>query len=188
MNWWSLLKCGFEPHEYFDPHEDLSWRLSGHPWRVLHKGSLRIPVFRKRRGDRGLHQQHLARMAAYCHLIETAEGHAAPYGIILFGSDYDGVTVPNTEANRHVLRTGLLEARQVIESNQPAAPPSSWCQRCPNGWPKVYRRRKTDTRLGGQEWPPVLTRGVDGRKYHSACGDRFGDVPRHERAKEKGLC
>ena len=114
VNWWSLLKAGFSSVEYEDAHEDPALRFSGKPWRVLHKGSLRIPVFRKRAGKPELHQQQLARMAAYCHLIVQAEGSHSPYGIVLFDDGYDGVTVPFTRENRELFQRTLRRARELF--------------------------------------------------------------------------
>ena len=94
VNWWRLVKSGFTPVEYEDPHEDPQLRLAGRPWRVLHDGSLRIPVFRKWQGKTELGDQQVARVVAYCHLIETAEGGTSPYGVVLFGdASWFNVTV-----------------------------------------------------------------------------------------------
>lgn len=194
VNWWGMMKCGFTPVEYEDPHEDADWKLVGKPWRVLHKGSLRIPVFRKRCGKEQLHPQHFARMAAYCHLIEIAEGGNAPYGIVLFGKGYDGLTVPNTEENRSTFQRALLNIRRLIEAVQtdgekPDVPKQGRvCRECDRGRPRIYRKGITDTVLDGILLPAFCTRGEDWKHYHSTCGDRFGGVPLHDRAKEKRLC
>jgi hypothetical protein len=118
VNWWSLLKSGFTPVEYEDPHEDMSWHLAGKPWRVLHKGSQRIPVFRKRSGKAEVYLQHIVRLTAYCHVVEKAEGNSAPYGVILFRDGYDGVTIPNSAENRELLCRELAEARRLLEAVQ----------------------------------------------------------------------
>jgi hypothetical protein len=194
VNWWELLKAGFTPVAYEDPHEDRSWNLAGRPWRVLHKGSLRIPVFRKRRGKAELYPQHFARIAAYCHLIETAEGGEAPYGIVLFGSEYEGVTVPDVHENRAEFHFALHSARRLIEAAHSAGlmpdlpKPATACHDCPWGRPHVHVPGVTETSLGGKQLPPLRTRGTDKRLYHSECGDRFRWVPPHDRAREKGMC
>lgn len=193
VNWWSLLKAGFTSVEYEDPHEDAGRRIVGRPIRVLHYDSLRIPVFRKRSGKESMGPQHAARMAAYCHLVETAEGGSAPYGIILFGSGYDGVTILNTDENREAFENALLRVRRMmeavpIEGAPPEVPPRmTGCTGCHLGRPRVYRKGITDTVLDGRRLPPYRTRGKDRRLYHSKCGDRFRWVPPHERADEKGL-
>jgi hypothetical protein len=193
VNWWGLLKAGWTAVEYEDPHEDPQWRVSGKPWRVLHKGSLRVPVFRKRRGNDRLYPQHLARMAAYGHLIEVAEGATVPYGVVLFGDGYEGITVPNSDEHGRIFEQGLHDARRLFEAVESAGvvpdipQPTTVCHACPWGRPRVYRPGITDTELDGTRLPPYRTRGEDGRLYHSPCGDRFGWVPPHDRAAEKGL-
>ena len=194
VNWWSLLKCGFTPVEYQDPHEDASWHLAGKPWRVLHKGAHRIPVFRKRWGKAEVYPQNVARMAAYCHVIEKAEGSSAPYGIILFGNGYDGVTIPNSAGNQESFRQALTRARRLVEAVQteglmPDLPVrSTVCHACRLGLPRVYRKGITDTELDGRQLPAYRTRGEDRRVYHSICGDRFRWVPPHDVAAARGLC
>jgi hypothetical protein len=194
VNWWSLLKSGFTPVEYEDPHENPDWNLAGKPWRVLHKGSLRIPIFRKRAGKAVLYTQHFARMAAYCRLIETVEGGSAPYGVVLFGDGYVGVTIPSTEENRELFREALLDARRLVEATQTegltvdAPRRATLCHECHVGRPRAYRKGITDTMLDGERFPAYGTRGEDGRYYHSRCGDRFRWLPPHDRARRKRLC
>ena len=107
--------------------------------------------------------------------------------------DYEGVTVPNTSANRQAFYEGLRRVRRFItavESERliPDIPrDESICRGCHRGFPRVYRKGETDTELAGRKLPPYLTKGDDQRLYHGTCGDRFGWVPDHERAREKGL-
>lgn len=193
VSWWSLLKSGFDPVEYADAHSDMDWKLAGNPWRVLVKGSLRIPVFRKRFGEPELFPQHFVRMAAYCHLIESCEGAESPYGIVLFGDGADGVTVPNTVLNGEKLKDHLKQARRILKSAErdqivPDRPRRSGpCQNCPLGRPQIHRHNWTVTQLNGQRVPPFLTTGKDGEAYHSECGDRFGWVPPHNEARMNKL-
>ena len=90
VNWWGLRKSGFDSLEYEDPHEDVDWRVAGGPWRVLQDGPRLIPVFRKRRGKPQVNPQQVARMAAYCHLMEVAEKAESPYAVVLFGDGLRG--------------------------------------------------------------------------------------------------
>ena len=46
VDWWSLLKAGFEPVTYERPFRHPELPLEGCPWRVLERGSIRIPVIR----------------------------------------------------------------------------------------------------------------------------------------------
>lgn len=194
VHWWSLLKAGFAFRDYVKPHDDREWNLIGHPWGVLESGATRIPVFRKLDGKEELHHQHTVRMAAYCRLMEACQGGRAPYAIILFGDGYDGVTIPNTNANRATFEQALAQARRVlasVESDQlvPEQPANlTICSGCHVGEPRVYREGESETVLRGETWIPMTKAGVDGRSYHSRCGDRFHWVPPHNQAKELKLC
>lgn len=159
VNWWELRKSGFDALEYEDPHEDPDWRIAGGPWRVLQDGPRLIPVFRKRRGKPELKRQQLARMAAYCHLMEVAEQAESPYAVVLFGDGYEGVTVPNTSDNRETFHDGLRRLRRFITAVEsegliPDIPgDQSICRRCHRGFPRVYRKggdryRAAGTRAG----------------------------------------
>ena len=194
VNWWGLLKSGFQPQQYEGAHEVSAWQLCGHPWRVLVKGSLRIPVFRKRRGKPEIYPQHKARMTAYCRLLEESEGGQSPYGVVLFGYGYDGVAIPNTGEHRQLLAEGLRDTRQLLmdvttAGLMPDIPrPANVCHNCPLGRPHSYRPGESETVLNGVQLPAYRTRGEDRRQYHSICGDRFRWVPPHDRAGEKRLC
>jgi len=52
INWWGLIKAGFESIEMRGPLRDPTLKLVGKPWRVLQFGSRRIPVIRKKNDDR----------------------------------------------------------------------------------------------------------------------------------------
>lgn len=195
VNWWSLLAAGFDSVPYRDTLKDYSWRVAGKPWRVLRKGSLRIPVWR-RRGDTEnqtkIRGQHYARMAAYCRLIEKAEGGSSPYGIILFGNTYDGIAIPNNRGSRSAFNKGLRGAREIITDKRrgrdPLPPrPETICNGCPLGKPFAYRPGESDNRPGRLNTTPYLVTGEDSRSYHSECGDRFRWIPPHQKAIAKGL-
>ena len=109
FNWWDLRKAGYEVDRMPEPMIDRSHRLAGRPWRVLRKGGLRIPVFRKHRGDRSVHSQHRVRIAAYCHLIEACEGSSAPFGLVMFAGSYDVVVVPNNAANNSAFASPRIQ-------------------------------------------------------------------------------
>lgn len=192
VNWWSLRKAGFSVIRYEDAYHGNEAKLSGHPWRILQKGPLRIPVFRKRQGTPEVYPQHFVRMAAYCHLIETCEGAESPYGIVLFEDGCDGLTVPNSSANQQLFVAALLRARRIMESldsevGVPDRPPSTVCRACPVGRPVQYIPGLTDTVVKDRTVQPYLTRGHDRRLYHSPCGDRFDWVPPHECARGRKL-
>lgn len=195
VNWWSLLKAGFVPVSYEQPFREGYLKLIGKPWRVLQRGSVRIPVFRKRSSDTKLHRQHLLRVAAYAYLIRQCEGGEVPYGVILFGDGCDGVAVPVNADENQKLEIALKRTRQtqtLVEEASIGMPPSpemtDVCHGCPFGLPRRYAKRRTETQLRGATLAPFLTEGEDGKLYHSTCGDRFRWVPPHETAKVKRLC
>jgi hypothetical protein len=161
INWWSLLNAGFQPITPQDMYRDEQWHLAGCPWRILVKGNLRIPVFRKRFSDgpvgKKLFPQHYARMAAYCHLIEKSERASSPYGIILFGKTPKGVTVPYQRREKGTLRKSILDTRATLTSIGSNFVPSmpanlEQCKKCPHS--------KRDRLTGA-----------------SPCGMRFGWIP-----------
>ncbi|MFM9963586.1 MAG: hypothetical protein ACKV2Q_20455 [Planctomycetaceae bacterium] len=193
FNWWELRKAGFEVVPVRESLRDDTLRLAGRPWRILQRGSLRIPVFRKHRGERQLRPQHRARLAAYGHLIEETEGLTAPFGVLMFADSYDVLVVMFTEPVRSEFHHGLtatrdLLSRFVLLRDDPGHPSeASVCKLCPLGRPVVHRPGQTDTKRGTTTLPAFRTRGVDGREYHSPCGDRFHWIPSHDRAREKKL-
>jgi hypothetical protein len=185
VDWWELHKAGFEV--YMPPRklEDEQLRLVGRPWRILRRGGEQIPVFKKRADGENatsIYEQHYARMAAYCRLLESCTGSQSPYGIILFGYTFRGVAI-NAGAASKSLRTGLANAREAIRQAKrgeiPPAPVAAWCSGCPHGKPFV--KRNAETRVIGK----VI--GIDGREYRSECGDRFSWIPPHAKALEKQL-
>ncbi|MAT70846.1 MAG: hypothetical protein CMJ58_15130 [Planctomycetaceae bacterium] len=191
VTWWGLLNAGFESIPYKEVLRDERWRCAGKPWRVLRHGSVRIPVFRLKGNTSRLYRQHYARMAAYCHLIQTCEGAESPYGIVLLPNSYDGLTVPNSPASGKAFHQGLLEARRVVRESvsrnqDPPRPGNSrLCHACKIGRPRVYRMGITTTTRNGSTLPAYCFRGVDRRDYHSPCGDRFRWGPPHQRFFEK---
>jgi hypothetical protein len=192
INWWSLLKSSYESIRYKESLRDTEWRLAGKPWRVLRKGSKRIPIFRMRSGEPRIYPQHRARMAAYCHLLERSEGAESPYGIVIYpGESYDGLAIANQPGTRKIFHNQLKKARSVIlnASHNIDPPPgdSHKCKNCPCGRPFVYRPGQTENISYGNPLPVYGRDGVDERMYHSACGDRFRWVPPHAKAFEKEL-
>ena len=192
VNWWELHKAGFRSVSYQDYLFHADWKLRGRPWRVLRRGSVRIPVFRKLHGDSTLHRQHSVRIAAYCDLIEECEGAESPYGVVLFGKGFDGVAIGNTPEIQCLFHSELLNVRKVIRQSQdgekpPEPPAKSLCYRCPVGRPIVHRPHETEHAYYDRLLPVKAFRGKDGQRYHSHCGDRFRWLPPHERSEAKEL-
>ncbi len=197
VNWWQLLKAGFDPVERREALFDPGLRIAGKPRMVLRRGATCIPVFRKRRGDRELYPQHHARLAAYAHLLKTFEQVQVPYGVIMFGDSEEGVAVPITEYAVRVFEQGLADALRLVSTlaRQPVVPDRparlSLCAKCHLGRPRLYRPGKSETVLRGAVLEPFLTMARQTKKkYHSDCGDRYGQfgwVPPHELAQAMGL-
>jgi hypothetical protein len=121
VNWWSLLKAGFDSIRVQEILRDEGTKLAGKPWRVLRQGSLRIPVIKLEAeqfeaGRFWVYPQHKIRLAAYSHLLATSEGGEVPYGIALFGDSFDGVAIPMTvELKKEVLQQ-LEAAREILRA------------------------------------------------------------------------
>jgi hypothetical protein len=140
VKWWGLINAGFRPIRPQDQYRDPQWHLAGCPWRILVKGDLRIPVFRKRpskgnSGDR-LFKQHYTRMAAYCHLLEKCEHAQSPYGIVLFGNSHKGLTVPSQPGTKKTFHDSLVSARRTIATIPQVLPQhpanTQTCVLCPH--------------------------------------------------------
>ncbi len=191
VNWWTLRKSGFDclrPEKMHDPDA----RLTGRPWRLLVQGRhIRIPVVKKHRGRAVCRPQHIVRLAAYCHLIEACEGGQAPFGILLFADSYDGLIIPFTQGHRVQFERAMQKAREDLAVYQlgrfvPDRPQREACDGCRWGKPRVHRFGH-ETVLDGKSIAPRLTKGVNGRLYHSPCGDRFAWDPPHRKAVQLGI-
>ena len=172
-------------------YSDRSLRLSGKPKVVLQDGSLRIPVFFHRGGSRGIHRQHLVRMAAYCHLIETCEGGWSPYGVAIWADTFDGVSIPTNPESLMLLQDELQRARRIVRAAQesdekPPPPHPSLCTNCRLGVPKLYRPGLAHLRHG-KPLPVFQTFDGEEEVYHSHCGDRFRWLPPHEGTRDLDL-
>jgi hypothetical protein len=199
IQWWRLIRAGFDSVEKQAALADHDLRLAGKPWRVLQRGERHVPVIairvdvakddRRREGQ--FSPQLRARLAAYAYLISRIEGAQADWAIVLFGNSTDGVAVPIEESMLSLLAEGLLAARrQVLDYRaDPSISPApargmSPCVGCPHGKP-IHPERKSVFR--GVEVTQLITRSADGKRFHSTCGDRFRWVPPHEQAKRLGL-
>ena len=193
VRWWELLKAGFESVTYLEPLFDEELRLAGKPWRVLKRGSLRIPVIRLpadnyHAGRYWVYVQHRVRLAAYAVLLAACEGGQTPFAVVLFGGSYEGVAVPVLSATMVIAKLDELRRRLDLEKMgipTPLPSKSDVCSGCPLGRPRVVTAAdRTDESLGRKLH--VVT-GPDGRAYRSECGDRFGWTPPHDDAVRKRL-
>lgn len=150
VNWWELLRAGFESEVHEFVLEDESLQLAGRPWRVLSRGSLRIPVVKALtpEGDRSPlpKPQQAARIAAYCRLLANSVGGESPFGIVIFGGTYEGWTVPNTAKLQEELEVIVARAKQQFAALSPEDDPgrpesTSICTGCPHGLPVPLDRK-----------------------------------------------
>lgn len=181
VNWFGMLRLGFESQRLQEPLPDADWQFDGKPWRVLRRGSLTIPVFRTRSVQVKLHDQHIAKIMAYCHLCSVCFGTECPYGIVLTGDDYSGFAVSTHSSNLEKFHKSLVELRQFAQSAKQRNEDSvridkHKCNKCPFGQPhpvalgrRVYRE--------GVPIPIKVTGSWNQRATHSDCGDRFDWVP-----------
>ena len=193
VTWWGLLNLGFESVASNQAMQDSDWKVSGKPWRVLRRGSLRIPAFRTKSNLEMPSQQNIAKIMAYCHLLETQEGFDSPYGIVLMGDSYRGFAVPNRGTFQRIFHDALRELRNVVarvnaQGSDPAPPSEKRkCSDCPFGKPRLVTLRRPTTQDGHELKPHVLKKWRE--QYHCDCGDRFRWKPPHAdnaRLTEKG--
>lgn len=193
VRWWELLKAGFESVPYLEPLCDEELAFAGKPWRVLKKGSLRIPVIRLpadnyHAGRYWVYEQHRVRLAAYALLLAACEDGRTPYAVVLFGGSYAGVAVPVLPAATVIakldeLRRGLDLERMGLPTPFPSNP--RVCSGCPLGRPRVMTAADRNEVALGRKRHAVT--GPDGREYHCECGDRFAWTPPHDDAVRRRL-
>lgn len=197
VNWWSLLKAGFEPIDYRRPFQHPEFPLEGCPWRVLQRGSRRIPVIksgtRKLGNKKGeLYPKHQVRLAAYALLLE-ASGHLdVPYGLVFPHDSAHGLAVPITDRQKervvellHEFELKLVDSQQhKVEPRLPAQ--RNRCTQCDYGKPVTVSTREVEnSRKAGLQL--VVLQDETGDLYRSDCSDRFGSAPPHGLAVRKCL-
>ncbi len=197
VNWWSLLKCGYEPVSYERPFRHAELPIEGCPWRVLQQGNRRIPVIKAgsskigfKRGE--LYSKHQVRLVAYALLLESSGPFVVPYGVVLPTDSALGLAFPITDELRcrAIKLIGDFDrqlAQVQHDQMQPKLPePKSRCSRCDYGSPtqisasEIVKSRKT-------EQPIVVLRSPRDVFFHCQCADRFGSAPPHERITRMGL-
>ncbi len=197
VNWWSLLKAGFEPVSYQRQFRHPRLALEGSPWRVLERGSLRIPVIKSGAGKLGdakhtIYPKHELRLAAYAMLLEATEHVQVPYGVIFPADSHLGLAIPITPSLREQVEEQLnrandLRVRSQRGESEPRPPADrKRCATCRLGEPVPIS--DTDIKRATKARIPlhVLADRMD-RTYHCACADRFGSAPSHRRIIQLGL-
>ncbi len=197
VNWWSLLAAGFAPVNYPRPFQHPELPLEGAPWRVLERGSLRIPVIRSggsklgpKRGE--LYAKHEIRLAAYALLLEAAGHWEVPYGLLFPVDSPRGLALPITSALRERARRLLIAWDQQFEASQrhglhPPPPENRHrCGGCQYGQPLPIREPEV-ARAHKAGRPLVVLRQRRGDLFHCACGDRFNWMPPHRTTVKRRL-
>lgn len=197
VNWWSMLKAGYEPVGYQRPFRHPELPLEGRPWRVLEQGSRRIPVIRSggaKLGSRqgAVYEKHRIRLAAYALLLEAMGSIDVPYGLVFPTDSPRGLAVPITKRLRAEAVRLLhdfsrdLDASQQHQSEPRLPEQRSRCTSCKYGEPTLLSRGEIDSaRLVGDV--TLVLRKSDGREFHCKCGDRFGSAPPHSKSVRLGL-
>ena len=197
VNWWSLLKAGLEPIQYQQPFQHPELPLEGCPWRVLQRGSRRIPVIRSgthKLGDRKgeLYVKHQVRLVAYALLLESTGHIEVPYGVVFPVDSPLGLAFPITDELRQRTVSLLHDFQQQIvasqqQQSQPETPPNrNRCTNCDYGKPVPTTTEEVQHALRAAQQLVVL-QNRDGDLYRCECGDRFGSAPPHGVSVKKGL-
>ena len=189
INWWEMIRAGFEPAKYERPFLHPLLPLEGSPWRVLERDSLRIPVIQshaQRLGNRKgeIFEKHRVRLAAYALLLESIDQVQSPYGLVFLNDDHHGLAVPikqhdKDNAHESAERFRLLLKQMDAGEAEPARPENeSHCRSCPYGQPvPLSDAEESDLIAAGESVLIILDRSD--RRFHSACGDRFRWIPPH---------
>jgi hypothetical protein len=192
-----MLKAGFEPIIYERPFQHPELPLEGSPWRVLQRGSRRIPVIKsggRKLGDkRGeLYPKHQVRLVAYALLLE-ATGHIdVPYGLVFPVDSPHGRAFPITvELRERCVRLLYEFERKLAESQrertQPQLPENrKRCANCDYGKPVPTTAREVENARKSRQQLVVLQHS-SGELYRCECADRFGSAPPHGLTVRKGL-
>ena len=116
INWWSMLNAGYEPIRNESPFQHPDLPLIGAPWRVLQRGSQRIPVIKAGGQKLGssknrLYPKHEVRLVAYALLLEATNHIHVPYGLVFPVDSPHGLAFPITDE----LRTRALKMLRDLE-------------------------------------------------------------------------
>ena len=197
VNWWSMLKAGFEPANYDRPFRHPEFPLEGCPWRVLERGSQRVPVIRsgshKLGASKGeLYAKHQIRLVAYALLLEAMGQVEVPFGIVVPPDSAHGLALPITDELREQTVKTLHEfSVKLMESQQHQVEPRlpdrrKRCEQCRHGSPQpididtINRSRQAGKQV-------VVLLNNKGETFHCDCGDRFGVAPPHSTSTRLGL-
>ncbi len=199
VNWWSMLKASFEPVNYKRPFRHPELPLEGCPWRVLERGSIRIPVIRSGIDKLGLspgelYPKHLIRLTAHALLPESTGQHEVPFGLVFPSNSPKGLAVRITPARREKTIRSVEEFADKLRNSQQhhvePRPPANGnrCARCVHGAPETISIAEVEsTRISGAALLVLHHRGSgNGVSGFSNTQGRYNDGSRQDRAnKEK---
>lgn len=197
VNWWAMLNARYELVSYQDRFVHQEFGLEGRPWRVLERGSQRIPVIRSGSKELGfnegeLYPKHQIRLAAYALLLEAQGGVVAPFGLVFPANSPVGLALPITDELKERTITTLNEFSKVVTQSQkqqvePRPPENrNLCTECSYGMPEPIQQKEiAAARKVGN--PLVVLQSGSGRTYHCPCANRFGSPPPHAKSVKLGL-
>jgi len=196
VNWWEMLKARFDSVSYQRPFRHPILPLEGSPWRVLERGSLRIPVIRSGGEQLGpkpnrVYAKHEARLAAYAVLLEATEHVESPYGLVFPVESHIGLAVPLPKWKKEYVWELVEEIRQTLRQSQNGQSElrlpenQRLCKNCCHGAPEpLTAGEAAELQDTGKL---LVLEDQDGRSFHCACGDRFGSAPPHGKSIQLGL-
>lgn len=189
VNWWCMLNAGYEPIRYERPFQHPELPLVGAPWRVLQRGSQRIPVIKaggRKLGSKknSLYPKHEVRLVAYALLLEATSHIQVPYGLVFPVDSPHGLAFPLTDELRGRAQKMLKDLDQTIADSQlrgmhPEIPGNrSRCANCDLGRPQLITESEVkNARNAGEQL--VVLKHHSGRLFRCQCADRFGSTPPH---------
>jgi hypothetical protein len=189
VNWWSMLNTGYESIRYEQPFQHPELPLVGAPWRVLQRGSQRIPVVKaggRRLGNdkQSLYPKHEVRLVAYALLLEASNHIQVPYGLIFPADSPSGLAFPITDELRVRAKKMLKDLERTLTDSQlrgmhPEMPGNrSRCANCELGRPHPISESDVKNARNANEQLVVL-KHHSGRLFRCQCADRFGAPPPH---------
>jgi hypothetical protein len=197
VNWWSMLKAGFEPIDYERPFQHPELPLEGSPWRVLQRDSRRIPVIKSGVRELGpkpgeLYAKHQVRLVAYALLLESASHIEVPYGLVFPADSPHGLAFPITQELRERCINLLSEFERKLavsqhQNVQPGLPKNhNRCLGCDYGEPKPTTLKEVENADKAGKHLIVLQHS-SGDLFRCECADRFGSAPPHRLTVKKNL-
>lgn len=127
-------------------------------------------------------------VSTWCEWLPTAgwwtfaKGGEAPFGILMFAGLYDCLMIPNHFTSQREFKAAFDEAQEFVRidecgKDKLAPPTDNRCSGCHWGQPRKYMPGLSITILKNEPLEAKPVRAMNGKAYHSHCGDRFNWVP-----------